>query len=177
MILAINHTAGVDPMAIYATCTHRLASFVVAREYYHLPVLGWFQRLAACVPVDRKRPGRSFFSSSLRLLRDGGCLAIFPEGTWAEPGEPPPEAKAGIGHLALRSGATVIPCHISGTKYAYSPFRSYFLRHDIRVRYGRPIDLSPLIARQREGDVAREASELIMSRIRALGAEAERDHG
>jgi len=168
VVLAINHTAGIDPMAIFATCTYRLPSFVVAEEYYRLPVLGWFQRLAGCVPVNRARPGKRFFSTCLRLLRNGGCLAIFPEGTWPDPGQGPLRARPGIGVLALRSGATVIPCYISGTVYAFSPFKSYFLRHLVRVRYGRPVDLTAFAGRQRDPQAAQEAADLIMASIRRL---------
>jgi 1-acyl-sn-glycerol-3-phosphate acyltransferase len=171
VILAINHTAGIDPMAIFATCTYRLPSFVVAEEYYRLPMLGWFQRLAGCVPVNRARPGKKFLSACLRLLRNGGCLAIFPEGTWPDPGQEPLRARPGVGVLALRSGAAVIPCHISGTTYAFSPFKSYFLRHRVQVRYGRPVDLTAFAGRERDPQAAQEAADLIMATIRKLGAQ------
>ena len=172
VILAMNHTAGVDPMAIYATCTYRVVSFVVAQEYYTLPILGWFQRQVYCIPIDRTKPGKAFLSSCLRLLKGGGCLAIFPEGTWAQPGQQQPEAKSGVGLLALRTGAVVIPCHLSGTNYSYSPFKAYFTRHKMRVRYGRPVDLSAFRGREKERDVPQQASDLIMAKIRELEAEA-----
>ena len=173
VILAMNHTAGVDPFAIYGTCKHRVASFVVAQEYYHLPILGWFQQQVQCIPIDRKNPSKSFLSSCLRLLKHGGCLGIFPEGTWPVPGEAPPEAKSGVGVLALRTGATVIPCHLGGTTYAYSPFKAFFLRHDMRVRYGAPVDLSAFRGRERDRDAPQEVADLIMSKVRELGAGAD----
>ncbi|HRS28963.1 MAG TPA: MFS transporter [Phycisphaerae bacterium] len=169
VILAINHTAGVDPMAIYATCRHRLTGFVVAREYFEIPILGWFQRLANCIPIDRQNPTKSFLTSSLRFLRQGGCLAIFPEGTFHDPHEPPPPVRPGVGVLALWSGATVIPCHISGTKYHSNPIRSYLARHKIRVRYGAPVDLSAFAGRAKQREAQQEVSELIMAKIRELG--------
>jgi 1-acyl-sn-glycerol-3-phosphate acyltransferase len=174
VILALNHTAGVDPMAVYATCRHRLAGFVVAKEYYRVPVLGWFQRLANCIPIDRENPTKSFLSSCMRFLKQGGCLAIFPEGTFRGPNEPPLPVRPGVGVLALWSGATVIPCHISGAKYHANPFISYLVRHKIRVRYGRPVDLSAFAGRERQREAQQEASELIMAKIRELGREIPR---
>jgi 1-acyl-sn-glycerol-3-phosphate acyltransferase len=171
VIVAANHTSGADPLVILGTCTHRVVSFIVERQYYDAPIAGWFMRLARCIPVDRENPGRSFLANSLRLLKDGGVLGIFPQGTYAAPDEPEPEAKSGVGMLALRTGATVIPCHIGGTRYAYNPFVSLFRRHRVRLRYGPAIDLSAFSGRARDKDAPQEVSEVIMAAIRALGAE------
>lgn len=168
VILASNHTAGVDPMAILATSPHRLVSFLVAEEYYHRPIAGWFMRKAGCIPIDRKNPGKSFLVGCLRTLNAGGCLGIFPQGTFEEPGKEEPDAKSGVGLLALRSGATVVPCHISGTRYFDSPFAAYLVRHRMRIRYGPPIDLSAFAGREKDREAHEEASALIMEKIRAL---------
>jgi 1-acyl-sn-glycerol-3-phosphate acyltransferase len=169
VIIAANHTAGVDPMVIYGTCPHRIPSFLVAEEHYHVPVAHYFMKLANCVPIDRKNPGRSYFSQTLKVLKEGGCLGIFPQGTFEEPGKESPEAKAGVGLIALRSGATVVPVHISGTKYFDNPFLAYLTRHNMRVAYGKPIDMSAFAGRERDREAARELSDLIMLRIRELG--------
>ncbi len=168
VILAANHTAGIDPLAILGTCTHRMVSFVVEAKYYKVPLAGWFMRQIDCVPVDRDNPSKSFLSGALRVLKHDGCLGIFPQGTYASPDEEIPEAKSGVGLLALRTGATVIPCHISGTRYDYNPFLALIRRHRIRVRYGKPIDLSDFHGRERERDTAQQASQRIMQAIDAL---------
>jgi 1-acyl-sn-glycerol-3-phosphate acyltransferase len=152
-----------------------VVSFIVEEKYYHRPVAGWFMRLARCVPVNRENPGKSFLASTLRLLKEDGCLGIFPQGTYVEPETEQPEAKSGVGILALRTGATVIPCHIGGTRYVYNPFLSLFHRHRVRIRYGPPIDLSAFRGRERDKDAPRQVTDLIMQSIRALGAEAEAD--
>lgn len=178
VILAANHTAGVDPLVIIGTCTHRVVSFVVEQEYYRPPVAQWFMRLAQCIPVDRRNPTKSFLSGALRRLREGGCLGIFPQGTYVEPEAEQPGAKAGVGMLALRTGATIIPCHISGTRYDYNPFRSLFRRHRVRIRYGQPVDLSRFRGRERDPDTPQEAADTIMQAIVALGdAEPSASHG
>jgi len=171
VIVAANHTAGVDPLLILASSPHRLAAFIVAQEHYRRRLAGWFMRRVDCIPIDRANPNKSFLSAALRLLRDGGCLGIFPQGTYVPHDEPQPEAKAGTGLIALRTGATVVPCHISGTSYTYSPFASLFRRHRARVRYGRPIDLSAYRGREREPGLAEHVSALIMERIWELGAD------
>jgi 1-acyl-sn-glycerol-3-phosphate acyltransferase len=168
VILASNHTTGIDPIVIQGTTPHRLVSFLVAREYYKQPVAGWFMRQVDCVPIDRASPGKSFLSGSLNLLKRGGCLGIFPQGTYVGPDEEQPEAKYGIGLLALRTDASVIPCHISGTRYRSNPFAAFFVRHAVRIKYGRPIDLTEYRAQARDRAAAREVTELIMARINEL---------
>ncbi len=168
VLIAANHTAGVDPLLIIGTCPGRLPAFLVASEYYRRPLAGWFMRLAKCIPVDRRSPGKSSLSAALDLLREGGCLGIFPQGTYAPPGEPEVEAKAGVGALALRTEATIIPVHISGTRYDDSPIRSLVRRHDVRIRYGPPVNLAALRVPDAPRDAAERATEQIMAAIRAL---------
>ncbi len=171
VILAANHVSGVDPMVILGTCTHRIVSFVVAREHYQRPLAGHIMRLAHCIPINRDNPGKSFLAACLRLLHDGGCLGIFPQGTYVPPGQPQPEARSGVGVLALRTGATVIPCHITGGRYTESPFAAFFRRHDMRIRYGRPVDLSAFRGLQRDPHAPQQIADLVMQRIRDLGSE------
>ena len=167
VIVASNHTAGLDPISILATCQYRVISFLVERRFYDLPVLGWFQRLIDCVPIDREKPGKSTFAAVLRLLKSGGCLGVFPQGAIPKP-EENLSGKAGIAMFALRSGATVIPCYISGTRYSKSILRSFFIRHTVRVKYGKPIDLSEFRGQKRDKDALARAADLIMREIKNL---------
>ncbi|MFQ5807053.1 MAG: MFS transporter [Phycisphaerae bacterium] len=174
VILAANHTAGIDPIVIQTTTLHRLIGFVVAQEYYERPIAGWLMRQVGCVPIDRENPGKSFLSASLRKLRAGGCLGIFPQGTYAPPDQTQPEVKYGVGVLALRTGAPIVPCHISGTSYRENPFAAFFIRHSVRIKYGPPIDLAEFRGREKDRVAAQQVSELIMSKINELGASDER---
>jgi len=171
VILAANHTAGVDPIVIQGTCLHRVVSFVVAREYYEKPIAGRVMRMVDCIPIDRERPGKSFLAGCLKLLKSGGCLGIFPQGTFVDPRETQPDARYGVGVLALHTHAVVVPCHISGTRFHSNPFAAFFLRHRVRVKYGPPVDLSEFVGKERERDSAQRASELIMAAINELEPE------
>jgi len=168
VIVAANHASGVDPLVILGTYTHRLVNFIVERRYYRSPVVGWFIRLGGSIPVARENPGKSSIADALARLSAGDCLGIFPEGGYVAPAAGAPEAKAGVGWLALHSGATVIPCHISGTRFVDNPLSTLFRRHHARVRYGPPVDLSALRGLERDKDAPQRATEQIMGAIRAL---------
>ena len=101
VILAANHTAGIDPLLILATCPQRMVGFVVERRYYHWPIANWFMRQVDCIPVNRDNPGKSFFAACIRHLRRGGCLGIFPPGTFESPDQ---MMGAKSGYLTLMAG-------------------------------------------------------------------------
>src|SRR5262249_38880302 len=73
-------------------------------------------KMVECVPVNRTGMDVASVKAALRHLKDGRVLGIFPQGGIRRPGEPL-EIREGVGLLALRSGATVIPAYISGTRY------------------------------------------------------------
>lgn len=168
VIVAANHTAGIDPIMLQAMSLNRVISFIVAKEYYQKPIAGWVMRQVHCLPVDRRNPGRAFFSETLRFLKGGGCLGMFPQGTFERPDAEVPGPKHGIGMIALRTGATVVPAHISGTKYFDNPFRAFFSRHQVRVAWGQPIDLSAFAGREKDKSAPEEIAALIMRRINEL---------
>jgi 1-acyl-sn-glycerol-3-phosphate acyltransferase len=168
VIVAANHQAGVDPLLLQS-CTSRVISFIVAREHYRVPFFGWVMRQADCIPVNRENPGKEFLESALKLLQGGGCLGMFPQGTFSPPGQPPLPPRPGLAALALRTGTSVIPAHISGVNYSPRAFGALLLRHDARVRFGRSIDMKDYAGRERDPQAADELTERIMREIHALG--------
>jgi DHA3 family macrolide efflux protein-like MFS transporter len=173
VILAANHTSGVDSLAIYASQRVRQLRFLVADKYYNQTVANWFMRLAGCIPISLTNPRKQAVTDAIEALKAGDCVAIFPQGTYVEIEETDPPAKPGIGLIALRSRATVIPCHISGTTYHFNPFRSLWLRHDVRVKYGQPLKFE-----RQAGPIAPQAravAEEIMAAIRKLAPDPESD--
>ena len=69
---------------------------------------------------------------SLKTLKNGGCIALFPEGTrnGLEKGE---DVKDGAAFFALRSGAPVVPCGIKGGQKG---------NRRAVIKYGKPLDFS-----------------------------------
>jgi 1-acyl-sn-glycerol-3-phosphate acyltransferase len=167
-IVAANHRAGIDPILILATSPHRKPSFVVEESYYRLPVMRSLMSLIDCIPVRRSRPGKSTIEACLRKLESGGVLGVFPQGGFETPNGEPREARAGVGMLALRSGAPVIPVFIGGQNYSESAAIGFLKRHSARVVYGKPVPLEDLMPHADEKSAQEEAAARIMAAIRAL---------
>ncbi|MFH1418429.1 MAG: MFS transporter [Planctomycetota bacterium] len=171
VILAANHACSIDPFLLISTSPNRYPSFMVAREYTRIPLFGRLIKLIECIPVNRTGVDTASIKASLRHLADGRVLGIFPQGRIPRPDEPL-KVQEGVGMLALRGGATVIPAHISGTRYSDGVTVPFLRLHRAVVRYGPPVDLSPWQGREKDRAAYREVAEHIMERINALAPTA-----
>src|SRR5262249_59415517 len=81
---------------------------------------------------------------SLRILRAGGVLGVFPEGARGD--GLVRTARPGVGYFALRTGAKVVPVACHGTD-ALKHRRLH--RPAVRVTLGNPIDLGSVPDGQR----------------------------
>ena len=75
--------------------------------------------------------------AGLAVLEEGRVLGLYPEGT-RNHGERMLPFLNGAAWLALHTGATIVPCGISGTE-KIPPGRPKTLRRNVRLRFGRPI--------------------------------------
>jgi 1-acyl-sn-glycerol-3-phosphate acyltransferase len=172
VILAANHGSVLDPFLLIATSPNRYPSFMIAREYAQWPLLGRLVRMIDCIPVNRTGIDTASVKAALRHLDAGRVLGIFPQGRIRHPDEPV-ELQEGVGLLALRSGATIVPAHVTGTRYSASVLTPFLRRHRAVVHYGPPVDLSAWKDRKRDRAAYREVARHIMDRINALGPATE----
>jgi len=178
VIVAANHVSTLDPFLLTACSPNRVIGFMIAREYAFIPLFRRLVEAIECVPVTRSGTDTASVKAALRHLERGRVLGIFPQGRIQAPGEPL-ELREGVGMLALRTGAVVIPAFISGTKPPivgdgsrwrafWSVVMPFFQRHHAEVRFGPAVDLSSWRGRERDRRACREAAERIMQSILAL---------
>lgn len=114
VLIAGNHTGFLDGPLAYAL-SPRSATFIAKSELFVGPLaraLGWLGQ----IPVHRGRPDRKALRTGLTVLRGGGALGVFPEGTR---GSGQLDAVSdGVAYLALRSGAPIVPLAVIGTSEA-----------------------------------------------------------
>ena len=77
--------------------------------------------------------------------------------------------------LALKTGAKVIPTHISGVVRHKNVYRGILARHRARVRFGPPVDLSEFAQGKPDRATWQAASEKIFAAIQALAPDQSRD--
>ena len=113
LIVAANHTAGIDPILIQAPLWFE-PRWMMAQDM-RAPQLDWLWTLAHIIFVDRTSKESRSAREALRHLKNGGALGVFPEGHIERPPEHLLPFRGGIGFLIAKSGAAVLPVVISGT--------------------------------------------------------------
>jgi len=135
-ILAANHTSFLDPPLIGYICPRALHYFARATLFRN-KFFGGLIRLLGAFPAE-KQLGVSAVRQGLKILSLGQGLLIFPEGTRSRDGKlssPLP----GVGFLALKSGASVVPIYIKGAYQAYPPGARFIKPAKIKVIVGSPV--------------------------------------
>ncbi|NYE38163.1 1-acyl-sn-glycerol-3-phosphate acyltransferase [Nocardioides cavernae] len=112
VILAANHVGVIDG-PLLAVVAPRPVHALTKQEMFAGP-LGRFLRASGQVPLDRFHADPGAIRTCLRVLRDGGVVGIFPEGTRGD-GELR-RFHHGAAYLALVTGAPVVPVTLVGTR-------------------------------------------------------------
>ena len=112
VILAANHVGILDG-PLLATYAPRPVHALTKREMFD-GRLGGFLRGTGQIPLDRYAADPGAIRTSLRVIRDGGVVGIFPEGTRSS-GELD-RFHHGAAYLALVTGAPVVPVTLIGTR-------------------------------------------------------------
>lgn len=168
-ILAATHVSAIDPLLIQ-TCCSRLLHWMIAREYFDMPVLKWVYRLTGSLPVNRTGQDIAATRRALRLLRDGEVLALFPHGRIRLAGQPELDLKEGAAMLALISRAPLVPARIIGLKHR-GMIRDWLLPHRrVTVEFGKPVELADLYDRGHDRDVVTEATRRLEAALRLPSA-------
>ena len=139
VVFAVNHPNGlVDPLFVLSYAG-RPVSFLAKAPLFRYPFIGWFVRKLETIPVYRKQDHTSgsneeTFGKSREVLRRGGSIAIFPEGTTHD--DPRlRELKTGAARIALGAGVGEVFVVPTGIYYtAKHVFRSAAL-----VVFGAPL--------------------------------------
>jgi len=112
VILAANHVGILDG-PLLATFAPRPVHALTKREMFD-GRLGRFLLRTGQIPLDRFAADPAAVRSSLRVIRDGGAVGIFPEGTRSS--GLLERFHHGAAYLALVTGAPVVPVTMIGTR-------------------------------------------------------------
>jgi 1-acyl-sn-glycerol-3-phosphate acyltransferase len=139
VVFAVNHPNGlVDPLFVMCS-SGRPVSFLAKAPILKYPVVGWVARVFETIPVYRKQDqtagsNEEMFARARAVLRGGGSIAIFPEGTTHDDPQLR-ELRSGAARIALGAGVGEIKVIPTGIYYtAKHVFRSAAL-----VVFGEPL--------------------------------------
>ena len=123
----------------------RKVTFLAKSEYFTSPgPKGLLKKLTFIalgqVPVDRSggRRSEAALITGLKVLAEGDCLGIYPEGTRSPDGRLY-KGRTGIARLAIESGAPVIPVAMSNTDKIQPTGKVIPNLHRVGMIFGEPM--------------------------------------
>lgn len=132
-----NHQSNLDPVLIGLACDRRLNYLARETLFAFAPFRLLIESLDA-IPIDREGLGLAGLKETLRRLKRGELVLIFPEGTRTRDGEIAP-LKPGFSALAQRSNVPLLPVGIEGSFAAWPRWQVIPLPATIHIRFGLPI--------------------------------------
>tara|TARA_B100001245_G_C22891741_1_gene429602 strand:+ start:2679 stop:3401 length:723 start_codon:yes stop_codon:yes gene_type:complete len=134
IVLASNHFAYFDPfLLVYAV--HRPIDFIMQKELGIQPFFLFAPMIYGAILTDRNKVGPSMVKQSMRTIKNGKILGIFPEGGITSPVLT--EAKPGAIYLASLAKVKILPVSVRGASNAWENiFRG--VRSRIRINIGKP---------------------------------------
>jgi 1-acyl-sn-glycerol-3-phosphate acyltransferase len=141
-VIAPNHKSFYDSFFV-GLATPRHVRFMAKKELFEgrsarlLSALGAF-------PVRRGEADPEALETARMVLRDGGVLALFPEGTRHRDPDELRAPRRGAARLAIEAGAPIVPCAISGTEKLFAGYLPRPVR--VQVAFAAPIPAADLDA-------------------------------
>lgn len=171
-LLVSNHASFLDPPALGCRVTHRYFDYLAKRELFEVPLFGSLIRAVRAHPIRRGGVDRKSLRECASVLKQGGMLVLFPEGTRTRDGRLQ-EPKAGVAMIAAQADVPFVPAYVQGTFHVWPRHRKLPRPGKVRVFYGEPSELP----QRREGMSSKDyyalCSEAMMEGIRALKDRAE----
>jgi 1-acyl-sn-glycerol-3-phosphate acyltransferase len=135
IVVVANHSAMIDGPLLYGLLGRR-SSFLIKQEMFR-GLLGWILLRIGQLAVRRGEPDRRPLLVAVDVLRAGGLIGVFPEGTRGS-GEVA-AAQHGAAWLARTTGAMVAPVVCRGTRRPDGTGRRWRPRVDVLV--GEPLTI------------------------------------
>ncbi|MDD2574037.1 MAG: lysophospholipid acyltransferase family protein [Firmicutes bacterium] len=160
-IVYANHINYLDPV-VMGGFSKRQIRFMAKTELYGNRFFRYILLKLGTFPVRRGEADLSAVKTSLRLLKNGEILGMFPEGTRNKSGAPM-DAEPGLSMIAIKAKVPVIPMAI---------LSSYRVFSQVRLVIGEPISLEEFYDKKLTMDHHREISNSLMGRVFTMLQEA-----
>ena len=161
-MICSNHICWVDPIIICAGFKQKIRT-MAKKELFKIPVLSWLIRGLGAYPIDRSGGNTGTIKDTIRMLREGETVCIFPQGTRRR-GQAIAETplKTGAAMISVKAGVPIIPVKVKMKDHRFRPFR----KNELVI--GKPISLEEIgYDPEAPGEYAR-ITEIIRARIEEL---------
>lgn len=139
VLIVANHQSNLDPPIIGSRVWRKL-NYLAKQELFASKIFGWMIRSVDAIPLDQHGIGFQGVKETLKRLRNGEAVLIFPEGKRSLDGNMNPFRRGYI-NIAVKTGSTIVPAAIDGAWAMYPPKQKYpnFFKPHVRVEFGEAI--------------------------------------
>ena len=155
IIIAGNHKHVMDQCGIIIS-TKRVVHYMAKKEYFDSH-FAWFFKGVGCISVDRSIHDENAKETALNVLRDGGALGIFPEGTRNKTKEFLLPFKFGCVSMAKKTDSYIVPFSVTGDY----KFRS----KNLVYRIGKPFKVTDMELSDANKKLEKVIGDLMMSSL------------
>jgi 1-acyl-sn-glycerol-3-phosphate acyltransferase len=137
VLVVSNHQSHLDPPLIGMGCP-RMLNYVARKTLFRFAPFGWLLNALGALPIDRDGVGLGGIKESLRRLKRGEMVLIFPEGTRTRDGEMAP-FRPGFTTLAIRTKSAILPVAVEGAFAVWPRWRTLPGLGTVHIYYGEPL--------------------------------------
>jgi 1-acyl-sn-glycerol-3-phosphate acyltransferase len=155
-IIACKHQSTWE--TIFLTAYFREAKFILKKELGRIPFYGWYLVLSGMIRIDRKlgvRAIKKVISNTTLVLKKGGIVAIFPEGTRVKPSENV-EYQPGVAAIhKANANIPILPIAVN-SGYYWPKGISLIKRGAVTIRF-----LPPITSKNKKDELLKTLKETI----------------
>lgn len=166
VLLVANHQSYLDPILL-GVHLRRHMSYLGKSELFTNRYFAALIRALYAFPVKQGTGDVGAVRETIKRLREGHMLNIFPEGSRCTDGQIGP-ILPGAALVVKKAGVPIIPCVIEGSFAAWPKGRKLFRPHPVSVMYGPALDVRDLDGRG--------ITKLIDGTLRAMYADLRQRH-
>jgi 1-acyl-sn-glycerol-3-phosphate acyltransferase len=137
-LMLSNHQSNLDPVLVGLACKRRL-NYVARKTLFKFPPFRWLINSLDAISIDREGTGLDGLKETLKRLKRGEIVLLFPEGTRTPNGEVQ-SIKPGFCAVARRSAVPILPVAMDGAWHAWPRQQKLPRRAVIHVQFGDPIE-------------------------------------
>lgn len=162
VLICPNHISNWDPILL-GVAAHRQIHYMAKVALFKYKFSSKFMYAAGAFPVRRGLADPTSLKTAINYIKDGNAVGMYPQGQ-RHIGKVPKDTKVlpGVGMIAYRSGADVVPVAIKTEKYKIIPFRKVY------IKIGKPIPNSEFDFAEQNRDNYINASNKVFDRILEL---------
>jgi len=160
-VFMANHASMIDIWAVFSVVPVSFR-FIAKKQLSYIPLFGWAMGAGRFIFIDRQNPiaARRSIEEAARRIHSGQSVLLFPEGTRTRDGNMGPFKKGGF-HLAIASGATIVPCGIRGSRAVWPKGSPLIHSGAIHVEVGEPISTAGLTDDDRDALLERVRAQIL----------------